>query len=72
MDIMGRNKANPTAMILSASMMLRHLGLDNFANDITKATYSVLEEGKVRTDDIGGNSSTTEFTKAILNKLDTI
>ena len=39
LDIEGRNTANPTAMILSASMMLRHLGLDKFADDISAATY---------------------------------
>lgn len=70
LDIEGRNTANPTAMILSAAMMLRHLGLNTEADKIAQATYDVIADGKVRTKDIGGNSSTTEFTEAIINKLD--
>jgi len=53
-DIMGTNKANPTALILSATMMLRHLGLDVQANAIAEATYGLVAEGKVRTADLGG------------------
>jgi isocitrate dehydrogenase (NAD+) len=53
---MGTNKANPTALILSATMMLRHLGLDTQANAIAEATYGLVSEGKVRTADIGGGS----------------
>ena len=70
LDIKGKNTANPTAMILSSTMMLRHLGLNDYADKISKATYDVIAEGKVRTNDIGGTSSTTEFTEAIINKLD--
>ncbi|ODV65015.1 hypothetical protein HYPBUDRAFT_163764 [Hyphopichia burtonii NRRL Y-1933] len=70
LDIKGQNTANPTAMILSATMLLRHLGLNQHADSISKATYDVIAEGKVRTRDIGGTSSTTEFTEAILAKLD--
>lgn len=55
---MGQNKANPTAMILSSTMLLRHLGLESQANIIAGATYDILSEGKVRTADMGG-----EFTK---------
>lgn len=71
LDIQGRNSANPTAMILSSVMLLRHLGLDSYANRISNATYGVLADGKVRTHDLGGTSKTTEFTKAILDKLET-
>lgn len=70
LDIKGQNTANPTAMILSATMLLRHLGLNDQADRISKATYDVIAESKVRTKDIGGSSSTTEFTDAILAKLD--
>lgn len=69
LDIRGKNTANPTAMILSATMMLRHLGLNEQADRISKATYDALAENKVRTADIGGSSLTTEFTDAILAKL---
>ncbi|KAK3192337.1 isocitrate dehydrogenase (NAD(+)) idh1 [Lecanicillium sp. MT-2017a] len=72
LDIQGKDQANPTAMILSGSMLLRHLGLDDHANRISKAIYAVIAEGKVRTPDMGGNSTTHEFTRAILNKMETI
>lgn len=70
LDIKGSNTANPTAMILSSVMMLRHLGLDEHANRISKATLDVIAEGQVRTPDIGGSSKTTEFTRAVLDKLE--
>ncbi|KAG8934332.1 isocitrate dehydrogenase (NAD(+)) idh1, partial [Tulasnella sp. 417] len=68
-DIMGKNMANPAAMVLSATMMLRHLGLDSIANNIATATYDVINSGKVRTMDMGGNSSTSDFTGAIISNL---
>ncbi|PSS05401.1 hypothetical protein EW026_g3005 [Hermanssonia centrifuga] len=69
-DIMGTNRANPAAMILSATMMLRHLGLDNLANNIASATFDVINSGKVRTADMGGSATTSEFTAAIIKKLE--
>ena len=45
LDIKGKNQANPTAMLLSGSMLLRHLGLDDHANRISKAVYSVIGDG---------------------------
>ncbi|KIO27107.1 hypothetical protein M407DRAFT_243456 [Tulasnella calospora MUT 4182] len=68
-DIMGKNMANPAAMILSATMMLRHLGLDSIANNIATATYDVVNNGKVRTMDMGGNASTSDFTGAVISNL---
>ncbi|KAF7301737.1 Isocitrate dehydrogenase [Mycena indigotica] len=68
-DIMGTNRANPAAMILSATMMLRHLGLDPLANQIASATFEVINAGKVRTADMGGSATTSEFTSAIINAL---
>jgi len=72
LDIEGRNQANPTAMLLSATMMLRHLGLDESATRISQAVYAVIADGKVRTKDMGGDSATTEFTNAILQKLEVV
>ncbi|PTD04760.1 Isocitrate dehydrogenase [NAD] subunit 1, mitochondrial [Fusarium culmorum] len=72
LDIKGKDQANPTAMLLSGSMLLRHLGLDEHANRISKATYAVIADGKVRTPDMGGKSTTHEFTRAILDKLETV
>lgn len=70
LDIKGKDEANPTAMLLSGTMLLRHLGLDAHANSISKAVYDVIGAGKVRTRDMGGQSSTQEFTRAILAELD--
>lgn len=54
-------------MILSATMMLRHLGLDYHANQISKAVYKVLAERKIRTPDMGGSHHTTgQFRVAFL------
>ncbi|KAI0593876.1 isocitrate dehydrogenase subunit 1 [Biscogniauxia sp. FL1348] len=72
LDIKGKDQANPTALILSASMMLRHLGLDDHANRIARAVYGVIAEGKHRTRDMGGESTTHEFTRAILDKMETL
>lgn len=47
LDIKGKDQANPTAMVLSGSMLLRHLGLDDHANRISKAMYAVVAEGYV-------------------------
>ncbi|KAL7282387.1 LOW QUALITY PROTEIN: hypothetical protein ACG7TL_003858 [Trametes sanguinea] len=68
-DIMGTNRANPAAMILSATMMLRHLGLDHLANNIASATFDVINAGKVRTADMGGSATTSEFTAAVIKNL---
>ncbi|KAG9250331.1 uncharacterized protein F5Z01DRAFT_376270 [Emericellopsis atlantica] len=71
LDIKGKDQANPTAMLLSGTMLLRHLGLDDHANRISKAVYAVIAEGKYRTRDMGGESTTHEFTRAILDKMET-
>ncbi len=64
-DIAGRNVANPTALLLSAVMMLRHLGETDAASRIQAALDTVLMAGQVRTRDLGGTASTTDFTQAI-------
>lgn len=68
-DIKGQNLANPTALLLCAVEMLKHLGEVEVANRIEKALYSVLSEGKIKTRDLGGTSTTDEFTDAIIAKL---
>ncbi|CAE6435634.1 unnamed protein product [Rhizoctonia solani] len=68
-DIMGTNKANPAAMILSSTMMLRHLGLEGLANSIAQSTFDVINEGKVRTADMGGTATTSDFTAAVIKGL---
>ncbi|KAG8746751.1 isocitrate dehydrogenase (NAD(+)) idh1 [Ceratobasidium sp. 414] len=68
-DLMGTNKANPAAMILSSTMMLRHLGLESLANSIAQSTFDVINEGKVRTADMGGSATTSDFTAAVIKGL---
>jgi len=68
-DIAGKNLANPLASILSSVLMLDYLGEQAAGKRIRDAVYKVLSEGKVRTGDLGGNSSTKEFTKAIIESL---
>ncbi len=57
---MGTNKANPIALILSSTMMLRHLGLETQANAIAEATYDLIADGKVKTADMHGESAKVE------------
>jgi isocitrate dehydrogenase (NAD+) len=64
-DIAGRQIANPTALLLSSVMMLRHIGEGRAADRIMAALGRVLNEGKTRTRDLGGAASTMEFADAI-------
>jgi isocitrate dehydrogenase (NAD+) len=68
-DIAGRNLANPVALILSAVMLLRHLGEGQAAHRIERSVESVLAEGKMLTGDLGGKATTTEMTDAIIAAL---
>src|SRR3954467_12799509 len=68
-DIAGKGLANPMALLGSAVLMLRHINEDSVADRVAKALGDVLSEGKVRTRDLGGQSSTSEFTEAICRKL---
>src|SRR3954469_16498396 len=70
-DIAGKNKANPTALILSAAMLPRHTGEGKAANDVEQAVLVPLESG-IRTSDMIGvdkPASTTEFTQAVISNL---
>jgi isocitrate dehydrogenase (NAD+) len=69
-DIADKNLANPTALLLSALMMLDHIGERARAERIRAALSKVLTEGRVRTRDLGGQASTTEFTDAICRELE--
>ncbi|KAK6087383.1 isocitrate nad-dependent [Seiridium cupressi] len=68
-DIAGQGKANPTALLLSSMMMLRHMGLTQYADRIEKATFDTLAEGKALTGDLGGKASTSDYSGAIISKL---
>lgn len=69
-DIAGKDLANPTALLLSGVMMLRHLGYNEVAENIQSAVLGVIADGKYRTGDLGGKSTCSDFTKAIIDKLD--
>jgi isocitrate dehydrogenase (NAD+) len=68
-DIAGQGKANPTALLLSAVMMLQHMGELSMAERIEKALHTVLGEGKSLTRDLKGTASTTQFADAIIAAL---
>ncbi|MCS7165418.1 MAG: NADP-dependent isocitrate dehydrogenase [Candidatus Calescibacterium sp.] len=67
-DIAGKNIANPTAFILSSTMMLKHIGMKDYAERIERALENTLKAG-IKTKDLGGNYSTTEFTQAIIKEI---
>jgi tartrate dehydrogenase/decarboxylase/D-malate dehydrogenase len=68
-DIAGKGIANPLAAIVSAAMMLDHLGLPGAAQRMNAALESVLAEEKIRTPDLGGTSSTSEVASAVLSRV---
>ncbi len=68
-DIAGQGKANPTAMIRSAEMMLRYLGEKDAANAIRTAIFDVYTEGTHLTSDLGGSASTSEFAAHLADRV---
>ena len=67
-DIAGTGKANPTALLMSAVLMLQHLDLAEHADRIERALFATFAGG-VRTPDIGGSASTSEFARAVADRL---
>jgi len=65
----GKNVANPFATILAGQMMLEHLGEEEAADKVERAVINVLKEGKIRTYDLGGKSSTSEVGDAVVAKV---
>lgn len=68
-DIAGQDKANPTALLLSAVMMLRHMGLNKQADVIQTACFDTIKDEKFRTGDLGGKAKCSEFTNEICRKI---
>jgi len=66
----GQYKVNPTAMLLSVKMMLDYLGEIRMANALMESIAGVIEEGKFRTYDMGGDSTTLEVAKEIARKIE--
>src|SRR3954468_1712412 len=65
----GQDKANPTAMILSGALMLRHLGYPDEATGVETAVRSIIAEGKQTTYDLGGSTGTAAFADAVIDRL---
>ncbi len=68
-DIAGKGLANPTALLMSAVLMLQHLGERAAAERIDNALAAVYREGKHVTRDVGGSASTNEFADAVIAAL---
>jgi isocitrate dehydrogenase (NAD+) len=68
-NIAGRGIANPTALIQTAVLMLKHIGEREAADKIQNALEKVLAEGQALTRDLGGDATTIEFTEAIIRAL---
>lgn len=69
-DIAGKRLANPVAVILSAVMMLRHLGESAAAASIERAVFQALAESENHTGDIGGRAGTDALTRAVIERLE--
>jgi isocitrate dehydrogenase (NAD+) len=68
-DIAGKGVANPTALMLAAAMMLEHCHLPHMAARLRTALDQTLNVDKARTGDLGGNTSTAEFTRTLLKRI---
>ncbi|XP_062563944.1 probable isocitrate dehydrogenase [NAD] subunit alpha, mitochondrial isoform X1 [Armigeres subalbatus] len=68
-DIAGKDLANPTALLLSAVMMLRHMELTQHADKIQNACFETIREAKFLTGDLGGKAKCSEYTNAICEKI---
>ncbi|HKG19406.1 MAG TPA: isocitrate/isopropylmalate family dehydrogenase [Candidatus Limnocylindrales bacterium] len=65
----GLDKANPTALILSGVLMLRHLGYPDVADNVERALREVIADGRAVTYDLGGTAGTAAFADAIIERL---
>ncbi|XP_073435474.1 isocitrate dehydrogenase [NAD] subunit alpha, mitochondrial isoform X2 [Dendrobates tinctorius] len=68
-DIAGKDLANPTALLLSAVMMLRHMKLQDHARKIESACFETIKAGKALTKDLGGNAKCSDFTEEICRRI---
>ena len=68
-DIAGQGKANPSALMLSAAMMLEHLGEQDCGRRLREAVEKTIREDNIRTGDLGGKASTMEFAKAVAERV---
>jgi len=71
-DIAGQDKANPTALLLSGVMMLRHMNLNEYADVIEAACFKTIADGKFTTGDLGGSSLCSEYTNEIIRNIESM
>jgi len=69
-DIAGKGVANPTALLMSGIMMLRHIGESEAAVRVERALHHIYREGKTLTRDVGGTATTTQFADAVIASLE--
>ena len=67
-DIAGQDKANPMALLLSACMMLTHIGMEGHGRQIESAVFKCLAEG-CKTEDLGGKAKCSEFAEAVISEV---
>ncbi len=68
-DIAGKGLANPTALLLAVGLMLDHVGLTDHAGRLRRTIDAVLNQEKVRTRDLGGSASTSDYASAIMQRV---
>ncbi|KAI8820543.1 uncharacterized protein EV422DRAFT_531258 [Fimicolochytrium jonesii] len=68
-DIAGKDLANPTALLLSGVMMLRHMKMESHADNIQRAVLKTIADGNARTGDLGGKATNSAFTDAVIANL---
>lgn len=68
-DIAGQDRANPTALLLSAVLMLRHMDMNIEAQRIENACLATLAEGRILTRDLGGSATCSAYTDAVCERL---
>jgi tartrate dehydrogenase/decarboxylase/D-malate dehydrogenase len=71
-DITGKGVANPIASFFSAAMMLKHLELDEPSRLLNLAARRLLEDGRVRTPDLGGTNTTQDVLDTVLENIDNL
>nr|AAW25157.1 SJCHGC02901 protein [Schistosoma japonicum] len=69
-DIAGQDRANPTALLFSAVMMLRYMNLSKYADLIESAVLDTIRDAKHLTADLGGSSTCSQYTKEICHKIE--
>eukprot|EP01147_Barroeca_monosierra_P010125 gene10125-2291_t len=69
-SLTGKGVANPICMLSTSAMMLRHVGMDTYAEPIQRAVQNVLDQGQIRTPDMGGTHTTEDMSRAVIDEVD--